>query len=232
MPSRSSDAAYVAALYVEKDGIYFGLPAVDPWDEERDARLYDGPYPVVAHPPCARWGQLANVNHARYGTPIGEDGGCFEAALAAVRKYGGVLEHPANSIAWKHFGLPPAQRGCWSTTLSDPLGASTEVSQVAYGHLARKRTWLYAVGIDWRDLDWSDRPGDYVVGAGINTGFNNKMRLPEELAARTPLKFVALLLSLARSVGPRYVCKIDESAGVEALLDEDDYAILREEQAS
>ena len=38
----------VAALYVETNGSYFGLPGVDPWDEPRDARLYAGPHPVVA----------------------------------------------------------------------------------------------------------------------------------------------------------------------------------------
>lgn len=190
----------VAALYVETGGVYCGLEGVDVWDEQRDARLYAGPHPVVAHPPCSRWGQLANVNHARYGTPIGEDGGCFEAALAAVRKYGGVLEHPANSIAWKHFGLPPAKRGVWSTMLSDHRGGSTEVSQVVYGHGARKRTWLYAVDIDWPTLDWTDHPGEYVVGAGINTGFNSKERLPDQLAIRTPLPFRDLLLRMARSV--------------------------------
>ena len=43
----------VAALYVQRGGAYFGLPDVDPWDEERDARLYPGPHPVVAHPPCS-----------------------------------------------------------------------------------------------------------------------------------------------------------------------------------
>ena len=34
----------IAALYVETDGCYFGLPGVDPWDEARDARLYAGPW--------------------------------------------------------------------------------------------------------------------------------------------------------------------------------------------
>ena len=48
----------VAALYVEPDGAYIGLPGVDPWDERRDARTYAGPHPVVAHPPCQRWGRF------------------------------------------------------------------------------------------------------------------------------------------------------------------------------
>lgn len=41
----------IAALYVQTGGCYFGLPNVDPWDVHRDARKYDGPWPVVAHPP-------------------------------------------------------------------------------------------------------------------------------------------------------------------------------------
>lgn len=200
---KRSAASTVAALFVETGGVYYGLPGVDPWDEQRDARLYAGPYPVVAHPPCARWGQLANVNHARYGTSIGEDGGCFEAALRAVREFGGVLEHPANSIAWRRFGLPKATRGAWTTCLDDP-GASTEVSQVVYGHGARKRTWLYAVGAH-PELDWTDRPGLYVVGAGINTGECRGRRLPDALAARTPEAFRDMLIDLARAAGVRRV---------------------------
>lgn len=38
----------VAALYVAKDGAYFGVPGVDPWDEVRDARRYAGPWLVRA----------------------------------------------------------------------------------------------------------------------------------------------------------------------------------------
>ena len=48
----------IAALYVETDGAYFGLPGVDPWDEPRDARKYAGPHPVVAQPalgPLLAW---------------------------------------------------------------------------------------------------------------------------------------------------------------------------------
>ena len=48
----------IAALYVQTGGAYFDLPNVDPWDEQRDAREYKGPHPVVAHPPCQRWGRF------------------------------------------------------------------------------------------------------------------------------------------------------------------------------
>ena len=48
----------IAALYVELGGAYYGLPGVDPWDQARDARKYSGPWPVVAHPPCERWGRF------------------------------------------------------------------------------------------------------------------------------------------------------------------------------
>lgn len=46
----------IAALFVQTNGCYFGIDGVDPWDEKRDARKYEGPYSVVAHPPCERWG--------------------------------------------------------------------------------------------------------------------------------------------------------------------------------
>lgn len=53
--SRTAPLPTVAALYVARGGCYFGLPDVDPWDEARDARLYRGSSPVVAHPPSMAW---------------------------------------------------------------------------------------------------------------------------------------------------------------------------------
>lgn len=84
---------HVAALFVEKDGSYYGLPDVTPWDKVLDARKYDGPFPVVAHPPCQLWGAMAAVNFARWGgehNRPGNDGGCFASALASVNTWGGV----------------------------------------------------------------------------------------------------------------------------------------------
>jgi len=200
----------IAALYVETDGCYFGLPDVDPWDEARDARLYDGPYPVVAHPPCARWGRYWNGGpSAKVPRKLGDDGGCFAAALASVRKWGGVLEHPEASHAWLHHGLNrPPRHGGW--VVADWLGGWTCcVEQGAYGHRARKATWLYAVGVDLPTLTWR-AAGDFVrLDAGFHcaeerrvarvAGWTEPPRLTDRERKATPLAFRDLLLGMARS---------------------------------
>lgn len=109
----------IAALFVQHGGKYFGLEGVDPWDVVRDARSYEGPHPVVAHPPCERWGKFwfGSPLAIKKGMPrkvMGDDGGCFESALGSIAKWGGVIEHPAYSLAWKHFGpTKPPKEGGW-----------------------------------------------------------------------------------------------------------------------
>lgn len=144
----------MAALYVQSGGIYYSLPNVDPWDEARDARQYAGPYPVVAHPPCKAW---SIMGQCRPEIISGEDGGCFEAALACVREWGGVLEHPAYTKAWRAFALPrPAAMG-WTRAFMDD-GWTCEIDQAQYGHPANKRTWLYYVGPDPPPMLWGSAP--------------------------------------------------------------------------
>jgi len=193
----------VAALYVDANGVYADAPDVDLWPESRDARLYDGPWPVVAHPPCARWCAIAKLVELRYGYKIGDDGGCFAAALLAVRRFGGVLEHPASSIAWRHFDLPRPARGIWLRTLFDH-GYVTEIDQHAYGHPARKRTWLYYVGANPADLNWTPAPEGLPVVSSFsyNRGakwHTERMRVRPDKASATPAGFRDALLLLARS---------------------------------
>jgi hypothetical protein len=138
----------IAALFVQPRGAYAGLPGVDPWDEARDARTYAGPHPVVAHPPCARWGAYATGGPRHPGSKIrGDDGGCFAAAIESVRRWGGVLEHPRGSSAWPAHGLAkPPPGGGW--VRADRYGWTCCVEQGHYGHPARKATWLYYVGAE------------------------------------------------------------------------------------
>lgn len=193
----------IAALYVETGGAYYGLPDVDPWDEARDARLYLGPWPVVAHPPCSRWCRLAGLVEARWGYKRGEDGGCFRAALDAVNRWGGVLEHPAYSDAWHTYGLPdPPSSGGWTRTLDG--GWVCHIEQGRYGHRAKKATWLYARGTDLPSLLWGSSPDVESVApvswCGNHTRkFDVRSRIGKTAAAATPPEFRDLLLDIARS---------------------------------
>jgi hypothetical protein len=193
----------IAALYVETDGCYFGIDGVDPWDEKRDARQYAGPHPVVAHPPCSRWCRLAGLVEARWGHKRGEDGGCFAAALATVRKWGGVLEHPAYSDAWRAFDLPtPMRGGGWQRGFCG--GWSCHVEQGRYGHRAKKATWLYAFGVELLQLRWGFNPDQkseaLVSWCGNKVALDeSRPRLSPSEASATPPEFRAELIRMARS---------------------------------
>lgn len=198
------DLRPISALFVIDNGPYFGLDAVDPWPEARDARQYNGADPVVAHPPCSRWCQLAGLVQARWGHKVGDDGGCFASALTNVRRVGGVLEHPAYSKAWRAHGLAhPPRVGGW-VPADDHGGWTCHVEQGHYGHLARKATWLYAVRTERPELRWGPGPA---ARAWISNCANNMrtrtgqvQRLSKKQRLATPPEFKALLISLARSV--------------------------------
>lgn len=279
----------VAALFVDDSerGVYPALLGDSArWGENRDARRYAGPLPVVAHPPCHLWVNLAAVNWRRYGRqrpawyPGGSDGGCFAAALAAVRRWGGVLEHPAGSHAWAAHGLRKPE--CRALTPHGPftiewqhslisnsvvpyrpfrdsrqfpsihaardyiakecdrvigdhrlLDQSTgqhiypveaykaariyddmfgwkvnkvdsawdagreyvcEVWQSAYGHRARKRTWLLYCGKRPPfELDWTRKPGTHQCGWFDR----NKPTVSKREASATPEGFARELIRLA-----------------------------------
>lgn len=205
----------IAALFVETGGAYFGLPGVEPWDEARDARKYAGPWPVVAHPPCPRWGKLwagqpLHIKRTGERKVKGDDGGCFAHALWAVRTFGGVIEHPWGSHAWPHFGLfVPERAGGW--IMADFEGGWTCcVEQGNYGHYARKPTLLYVFGIDPPMLRWGFKRASLDPAVVARMGLKRAKRLGE-VGARgggrdssprigTPDQFRELLISMARSV--------------------------------
>lgn len=204
--------ASAQALFVDSSahGIYPKLLGADRcWGVERDARTYAGPDPVVCHSPCQLWVNMAAVNWKRYGRqrpawyPGGTDEGCFASALASVRTYGGVLEHPAGSHAWRRFGLPVPIKGVSGWVREDPPdfgledglpARSCEVWQNAYGHQARKRTWLLYCGVRPPfDLRWAREPGTHQVGWFDR----NKPTLSKREASATPRAFADELIRLA-----------------------------------
>lgn len=207
----------IAALYVETDGCYFGLDGVDPWDLARDARTYAGPHPVVAHPPCQRWGKYWHGSTRKpHQFRLGEDHGCFAAALTAVRNYGGVLEHPADSQAWDWFGIMKPDRCGFGWVKADNFGGWTCcVEQGHYGHMSNKPTWLYANGCELPSLRWGkgkqklhpialERYG-YVKARrmGMIAMAGGKDRTRTRIRNATPIEFRDVLISIARTAERR-----------------------------
>lgn len=214
----------VAALYVDPRGPYPSLAAcgcfdrkapghrcsfsdrLECWDEVRDARKYDGPHPIVAHPPCGPWGALKHLYR-------GNEHDCGPRAFEQVRAYGGVLEHPAGSKLFAHMGaVTPADA-------TDSFGGRTyELCQCNWEHCARKRTWIYVVRVDQRKVmralaaarKRDIQPTHWVSGFRSTIGRNlyakNGSAVPPGIKVcsaqqrrRTPPLFAAWLVSLARA---------------------------------
>lgn len=190
----------ISALFVEANGCYANLKDIDIWSIDRDAKLYDANNPVIAHPPCQLWGKMALVNFKRWGgehNRPGNDEGCFQSALNSVNKCGGILEHPAQSYAWKEYGLLKPIKGKW---VKSGKGWVCEIWQSAYGHRANKATWLYYVGFKQPfDLIWCRTIGSHQIGRQDQRGkHRNKPTLNKKESNSTPIKFRNVLIKLAR----------------------------------
>ena len=198
----------VAALFVATGGIYFDRPDVDAWDATRDARKYDGPFSVLAHPPCQRWGRYwSGGPSAKVRRIKGDDDGCFASALASVRKWGGVLEHPEASHAWRMFDIvAPPKSGGWIRAGVHVEGWTCCVEQGHYGHPARKATWLYYVGdVAPPALIWGPCEGKRRLDAGYHSTAERRAsnaapvkRLTTRENLATQPAFADVLISIAR----------------------------------
>lgn len=193
----------VAALYVDVErGPYPRLEGVVCYgartkegfsglEGEADAKTYAGPHPVIAHPPCGPWGRF----RWRYRGGEG-DALCGVLAVHAVQRFGGVLEHPANSFLWPTLGLPAPGE------VDSQGGVTLVVNQTDFGHRALKPTWLYCVGV--RHTPPWPKPG--TPSAVVVRRVDNRDELPE-LPKRerhlTPEPFARWLVDAARSVEVR-----------------------------
>lgn len=183
-----------AVLFARRDSVYKSLPDLDVYDEDRDARGYTDKLPVIAHPPCRAWGRLR-----AFAKPAPHEKDLARFAVAKVRAFGGVLEHPATSTLWADQSLPyPGEQ-------SDQWGGWTlPVVQYWWGHRAMKATWLYIVGISPRELP----PFPLVLGDApcvVDTNFRagHPQRRPlvtDREREATPPAFADFLVSIANLV--------------------------------
>lgn len=177
----------VSALFVRRNSIYKKL-GVDCWDIDRDARNFPGGNPVIAHPPCRAWGKLKAFAKPRPGEK--------ELAILAikfVRENGGVLEHPSGSSLFIEYLPKPAQKDAYGFTIS--------VDQHWWGHKARKRTYLYIVGCDEKDLPpipLNFHAITHIVSTSRISRRNGLKELSKAAREATPPAFAKWLIDTAR----------------------------------
>lgn len=203
----------VGALFVDENGPYVNDERFSIWGESKDARNYDEKFPVIAHPPCERWGRYwFGGPSAKERKILGNDGGCFHQALVFVKAFGGVLEHPAHSYAWDYFSINKPNGIGWFKCERHG-GWVTEVCQGHYGHKAEKRTWLLVCGVDFEDLPklkWGRCPGMARLDEGFHSkeerqrarenGLKPRRRLTRLENIHTPPEFIEVLYSIATKV--------------------------------
>lgn len=178
----------VAILFARADSNYKRLPDCDVWDAERDARRWKGGCSVVAHPPCRAWGRLRH-----FARPRPDEKALGLWAADQVRKWGGVLEHPAGSTLWDATGLPkPGQRDQWG-------GWTLAAPQKWWGHKAEKASWFYVVGCapgEIPPLPYVMGEAAYVVQSRKRTDYRPHITKAER--EHTPPALAEWLVELAR----------------------------------
>ena len=106
--------------------------------------------------------------------------------------------------------LRPPRSGGWirADAMLGFDGWTCCVEQGAYGHAARKATWLYASGVDLPELKWGPAPGEFVrLEDGFHSAEERKravrtgrcQRLSRRQRAATPIPFRDLLVSIAQT---------------------------------
>ena len=114
----------VAALWVATRSTYRTMPDdVECFGPDRDARLYTGPWPIIAHPPCGPWG--------RYRHRCKQDKGHGIIAMTLVHLWGGVVEQPVGSSLFPEFG----NGGCIEKIHLSDFGFAAHKPTLLYWHL-------------------------------------------------------------------------------------------------
>jgi len=179
----------ISVLFVRTDSIYKTL-VLDCYDITRDARLYPGPNPIIAHPPCRAWSRMKH-----FAKPRPDEKQLAIFSISKIRELGGVLEHPSGSSLWSHLNLPLGKN-------YDEYGGFTiSVNQFWFGHLCQKRTLLYICGCTRSEVPSLPLKFDaiehQISSSKRNSRSTGKKDISKASREETPLLFAQWLIQLA-----------------------------------
>ena len=203
----------INALLVIENGPYYNLDNIEPWSEKENAFNCKNGAPAICHPPCKRWGRYAKGGpSARKQFLLGDDDCAFAYSLWYVRTFGGIIEHPEGTHAYKYYGLNcPTQRKGW--VKADEYGGITcSIAQGNYGHKARKMTWLYSNKIRpfafdltipeaKNFIDMSPKSKQHAIEIRNDPNYKPFKRISQYEMSATPIEFRNLLIDMVKNQG-------------------------------
>ena len=165
----------IPVLFTAHNSFYNDIDIFDCYDEKRNAFSYTGRSPLIAHPPCRLFSRLR-----KFSTAAIKEKQCAFFALARIRQFGGILEHPRSSTLWLdgNFKL--------DGSVDEYGGFLRSVNLSWFGFPAQKKTMLYFVGINPGSLPpfpMSLNAITHVISSSSNTG---KKELSALYRSRTP----------------------------------------------
>ncbi len=181
----------VSALFVRKDSIYKAM-GLDCWDSERNALLWPGGNAGIFHPPCRGWGRLR-----KFSVATEEEKELAVWSVNQVRRWGGVVEHPASSDLWRYCNLPLGNQ-------VDQYGGFTlSVNLHWFGFPAEKKTYLYIVGCLPRCIPAYPLSFDAIthkIRFPDRRGRSGEKNLPKSQRDVTPVLMATWLISLCEKI--------------------------------
>lgn len=127
----------IKVYFVSKKSNYKNQQEFDCYDEDKNAFNYPPVKPAIYHPPCRLFSKLRYFSTA----PASEKY-CALWSMYFVRVYGGIVEHPYDSLLWKMHNINQVN------VIDEFGGFWLVVDQHWFGFPTRKRTGLYIVGIN------------------------------------------------------------------------------------
>lgn len=161
---------------------------VDCWDIKRNALNFAGKNAVIAHPPCRAWSRMRS-----FAKPLPGEKELAFFSIDMVRKNGGVLEHPESSKLFPNYLPVPGSKDSYG-------GFTISIDQFWWGHKARKRTFLYIVDCEIKNLPLIPMRFDaleYCVGNSKRKSGHHLKEISQKERSATPLYFALWLIELA-----------------------------------
>ena len=175
----------IPVLFTDDKSNYDLFNCFSTYNRHRNAFTFSERTPLIAHPPCRLFSRLR-----QFSTADRKEKQCAYFALAQVRMFGGILEHPRSSTLWKNgnFNL--------SGEIDIYGGFLRSVNLSWFGFPAEKKTMLYFVGISPSDLPAFPLSLDAPLST-ISTSKNSSLQeVQKKYRSSTPLLMIKYFIQV------------------------------------